>query len=312
MKAAISILFLVTLAFLTSCSSSPSKNNASGSLHIEDDVKLDDELSDIQNSDFEAPAQISFNPSMDMYSDNSKNDPLSKETMDREDEDFSSLLNSSDILTKAMANCYSKNFNEGLQLFDTLYRQYQKNPSYWNQLGTCYYLKNDKRLALLYYNKARSLDAKYAPAVNNIGVILYGERRAQKALEAFKKARELRPFSKTPAFNLAQIYLKYGIANKAKELFTALLNEHPLDQEISNGLATSHLMLGEIEESLALYETIESKYLSRSWIGINFALALKLNGQSAKARAILSQVNERGLGTLKSHYFKVSKLIGEN
>ncbi len=129
-------------------------------------------------------------------------------------------------------------------------------------------------------------------------------------MEAFKKARELRPFSKTPAFNLAQLYLRFGIPKEAKTLFAALQTEHPQDAEITNGLANAHLMLGEVEESLALFESIEVKAQSRPWVGISFALALKINGQTQEAVKVFSRVNDGALGPLNNYYSQVARYLG--
>lgn len=301
---------LLFVTFFISCSQNQVKQNTTSVETISDaEIFSEEGLSSISNDDFKVPVQVPFNPRVDNYPSTL---PLSKETFDHDLKQVSDDLEPGDELGQAVKYCYHKDFTEAFELFNKIYRKYQKNPAYFNQVGTCYYLKNDKRMALIFYNRARDLDDKYVPAINNVGVMLLKEGKNQKALEAFKKARELRPFSKTPSYNLAHLYVKYGLIEEALEIFKLLYKEHPSDIEIQNGLAHALLLKGDVEAALAKWETLDEDQIRDPRFGLSYSLALKINKQDGNARTVYLSIQKSKLSGLESYYSNIGKYLGVN
>lgn len=207
--------------------------------------------------------------------------------------------------------CYQGKFDEALKIADDQYSKYKNNTSYWNQLGTCFYLKSDFAKAILFYNKSRDLDSKFVPPVNNLGVVYQKQGKFQKALSAFKLASEMSSFTVTPTFNLAQLYLRFGTVGKALPIFQGLLKRSPDDVEVASALASSHLIKGDYDTAINLYAKLDKSTLSRPSIGLNYAVALKLSNRPIDAKTVFENVTSPGNEgrELKSYSVKVEKFI---
>lgn len=219
------------------------------------------------------------------------------------------LAKTNDVLTKMNIKCYQGKFDEALKMADDIYSQYKNNTSYWNQLGTCYYLKTDYAKAILFYNKSRDLDSKFVPPVNNIGVVYMKQGRFQKALAAFKKASDMSTFSVTPNYNLAELYLKFGTVGKAIPIFQGLAKRSPQDVEINSALATANLLKGDYSVAVQIYSQFDKSTLSKPGIGLNYAVALKLMNRPIDAQTVLSNVAQASSAELRNYAQKVEKFI---
>lgn len=301
MKNIISILMILFL--LASCGSSSKKTENSDS--------MSQEFSWIENNDFESGETVKYDESNDSFEgDESEFDSLSSESIARLPEfKLEVVATSKDTIGKVISLCYQKKFNEASQVMDTLFKKYKNHPAYWNQVGTCFFLQGNMRGALLYYNKALSLNKNYAPPINNLGVIYERDGREQKALLAFKKASELNSFSLTPIFNLSQMYLKYGFTDKARSLLAALYKKNSKDVDVVNSLAVSYMIEGNHQEALKWYDKIPRELHSRYDIGINYALTLKLGGRPSDAKVIFERINVTKLGDSSAYYGKVKRFL---
>jgi tetratricopeptide (TPR) repeat protein len=219
------------------------------------------------------------------------------------------LKKTDDNLIKMNILCYQGKFDDALKIADDLYVQYRSNTSYWNQLGSCYYLKDDYAKAILFYNKSRDLDSKFVPPINNIGVVYMKQGKYQKALAAFKKASDMSTFSVTPNYNLAELYLKFGTVNKAIPIFQGLAKKSPQDIEINSALATANLLKGDYATAAQIFGQFDKAALSRPGNGLNYAVTLKMLNRSADAQATLNNVTPATTADLKNYMQKVEKFI---
>ncbi|MBL6990026.1 MAG: hypothetical protein ISR65_09620 [Bacteriovoracaceae bacterium] len=292
-------IYLVALVFLFGCASSDS------------DQAIDDDLSWIENEDFKPVRQIPFKRSKDIHNEIVSNtDSLQKETINRVPvTKLDDVSDSDNVISKGVALCYQGNIDNGLKVLDDGYELYRSHPSFWNQVGTCYFLKNELRKAHLYYSKARDIDKKYSPPVNNLGVIFQRQGRDQKAMAAFLKASKINPFSLTPIFNMAQMYLKYGIYDKAYQKFSALKKHNDKDIDVLNGIANVHVQKGEIDKAITIYESMEFDAMDFPHIALNYVVALKLKGRLEVAQSIFDNINKDYLGNMKNYYLKVEKML---
>ena len=213
-----------------------------------------------------------------------------------------------DPLTKMNVKCYQNKFDEALKIADDEYARYKNNTSYWNQLGTCYFLKLDYAKAILFYNKSRDLDKKFLPPVNNLGVVYQKQGKFQKALAAFKWATDLNTFAVTPTYNLAQLYLRFGTVGKALPIFQGLQKRSPKDIQVSSALASSYLIKGDYQQAVDVYNKFDKATLSSPEVGLNYAVALKLLNRPLDAQTVLSNVTASS-GAMTEYAQKVEKFV---
>lgn len=214
-----------------------------------------------------------------------------------------------DALTKINIKCYQGKFDEGLNIADEIYDKYKNNTSYWNQLGTCYFLKADYAKAILFYNKSRDLDSKFTPPINNLGVVYVKQGKFQKALAAFKKASSMSTFSVTPIYNLASLYLKFGTVGKALPIFQGLQKRSPQDVEVNSAVAAASLLKGDYESAIKIYSTMDKEILARPNVGLNYAVALKLTNRPLDAQTVFNNVVESNSADVKDYARKVENFI---
>lgn len=300
-----SLFILIISSVLVSCATSKSKSALTQQM-------IDDEYAYIKNSDFVAPKEVKYEEQQDQFvGELPENDTLTKESIARlPAPKLQQVAAGPDPVSTGISLCYQKRFDDAFKLFDSIYAKYKSHPSYWNQIGSCYYLQNNLRKALLFYNKARDINNNYAPAINNIGVIYLKQGKEQKALVAFKKASEVNAFSLTPVFNLAQLYLKYGFIDEAQKMFNSLAKQKQGDPDVLSGLGNLALLRGDLGSSIQYYSQIEEVFGSRPHIGLNYAVALKIAGKTAEAQAVYKKVDTRDLGSMRAYYKKVASFIG--
>ena len=299
------ISLLLLIFFFHSCSST----TPSGAQKIDLD---DEDLAWLENSDFIPAAEVPYRAERDFFTGPVANhDALSKESLARVDERSLGSLQKSDAdpVAKALAFCYAGNYTQANSIIDESFDEYKSHPSYWNAIGTCYFLQGQISKSLLYYNKSRSIDENYAPAINNIGVIYQRQGFSQRALKSFEQASEKNNFSSTPAFNLAQLYLQNGFASKAREILMGLHSANDDDVDVLNGLAMSFLLEGDSRRAVSFFGRIPRSEHRQAHIGLNFAIALKIVGRDKDAETIFKQVSRDNLGALRDYYFDVEKFI---
>ena len=204
--------------------------------------------------------------------------------------------------------CYQGKYDEALKIADDQYTKFKNNTSYWNQLGTCYFLKSDYAKAILFYNKSRDLDSKYIPPVNNLGVVYQKQGKFQKALAAFKLASDLNTFAVTPTYNLAQLYLRFGTVGKALPIFQGLQKRSPKDIEVGSALASAYLIKGDYQSAVDIYGKFDKATLATPSVGLNYAVALKLLNRPIDAQTVLSNVSSPS-GPISEYAQKVERFI---
>ena len=135
MKCLMTILCLVLIA---SCSSTQNEDQALSK-------EVQEEFDWIQNADFQAPKEVKFDARRDKFSEaKNEGDLLAAESINRlSSSQLRIFSDSKDPISSLVGHCYQSNFKEAFRLFDSLYAKFKKNPAYWNQLGTCYLIKNE-------------------------------------------------------------------------------------------------------------------------------------------------------------------------
>lgn len=299
-----SLLLISIILGIVSCSSSPERKNSG--------PKQNDEFYWIENEDFTPSDEIIYRPVDDSYDIKPEiPNALSKETLIQATPmDLKVLIESKDPISKSTALCYQQNYAEAFKIFDQNFAKYRNHPSYWNQIGTCYFIKKEFRKAILYYHRARIKGNKsYAPAMNNLGVIYIHQSRYQEALEAFKRASNVNERALTPKLNIVQLFIKFGQLEKAKQMLIKMKDISVDDPSINALLGTISVYQKDYKQALVYYNFLPEKLLWRGDYSINYALALYLNGDTKNARVVISKVNQSRLGSLQQYYQTVKQRI---
>lgn len=303
------IILLLILGTAFSCASKSDRKFASTN-----DVKLEDDYNWVQNLDFDKKSETQYKADSDEFkvSEKESSSILNQESLSRLSSPLleNELQKESDPLFKFLNKCYQGKFEEAFIIADGVYLQYKNNPSYWNQMGSCFYLKADYSKAILYYNKSRDLDPKYAPAINNLGVVFQKQGRFQKSLSAYKKANEMNAFSITPSFNLARIYLQFGIVAKAEPILLGLNKKNSSDMEVISAISNLYLIKRDFEKAVSFYQQLNSEFLKRPEIGAGYSVALRKTGKADEAKKVWLSMNEAS-GELKQYISKLEEDNGE-
>ncbi len=329
---------LVLMFFSTSCQTYKTQdpiteNSSFGRRNASDGAPLDDDYSWIDNLDFKTSDEKKFNPENDQYKNipDKKNSPneadkpsgeielartqhmsvLARESLGK----FSSskLLEISqgadNPLDKIASLCYQDAFENAFKLIDQIYFQYKNNTSYWNQVGSCYFLKKEVSKAILFFNKSRDLNGKYAPPMNNLGVIYLSQGKNQKAMLAFKKASDLNTFALTPLFNLSLLMLRFGNVDSSLAILEALYKKENRDSDLLSALGVAYLLKNAPEKSLEYFKKIDRQIIIQPQVGINYALALKMSKKDDEAKSVLSLVQIPKDADHKNYYEKVKRVV---
>jgi tetratricopeptide (TPR) repeat protein len=257
---------------------------------------------------------VPFNRENDYFSfkPEKKSIALADESIDRLNEsDMKIVPDGVDPISLIVKSCYQNDFSKGLAIADQVYVQYNLHPTYWNQIGTCYFLMGHERKALLYYNKALEVSPNYTPTLNNFGVIYRKNKDDQKALAAFERALKGGALAKTPRFNLAQLYLSYGLVDLALPMLKGLEDNTPGDIDVISGLASSYFLLGDYQNAVSYFRRIPQSLFEKPEIGLNFAMTLHYLGEKESARKVFNHVSDEKLGKLKNYYTTIKKRLGE-
>lgn len=300
------ILFCFIITLLASCGTSSKKMKV---ITAEDSK----EFSWIENADFNEKSPITYNVKRDNYNEvDIDHNSLSKETLARLPEAKLEDVRDGkkDILAKGTSACYMGEYDRAMGIFDSLYSKYKNHPGYWNQLGSCYYLKGETKKALLYYNKSRGLKKNYAPPINNLGVIYAKDGKYQKALAAFELAVKSNHYSLTPLFNRATINLKFGFLKSACQTFFRIHQKNRDDIDVLNALGTCRLLEGKYKDANKYFSSIDDDYLVRPDISLNYSLSLKLSGDVEKARDVFNDIEKDESKGTSDYYQKVRNYLG--
>jgi tetratricopeptide (TPR) repeat protein len=112
--------------------------------------------------------------------------------------------------------------------------------------------------AKLQYEKALSLDPKYAEAINNLGTVYYGEKNYHKAETCYRKALRLKPQTASFYSNLGTAYFA---DHKYKQGLQAYQSAFGLDPEIFIRESLERIAeLGPVEEQSRLNYALAKIY----------------------------------------------------
>ena len=166
--------------------------------------------------------------------------------------------------------------------------------------GVDYFKIGKYEIALPYFEKAVSIDEKFAFAWDNIGVCNRHLGNYSKALEAYQKSLEFDPDGQTPLQNIPVVYEFMKMYDKALESYQNLLKHHPNDPEVYYGIGhIYHDYLKDYEKALEsmckaynLYVQMKSPYRADAEKIINSIYSkMKASGNLDRFNEILKENN---------------------
>lgn len=191
---------------------------------------------------------------------------------------------------KKLALCHKKEYNKASTLFKDSLDKNQKNAHYWNQLGICYFLKEEYSKSQMYLGISQGLAKKKsmkAIVLNNLGLIQLKLQNFPEARDFFEKSIETDKRALTPKFNLAMLYSKFGLLGKAQKLLFELRSKNKIDPDINYQIAHIFLLKKQFTKAKLFFEKIPTKYLQRDDVLTNYATTLYFLGDYKKAQSIL-------------------------
>lgn len=191
---------------------------------------------------------------------------------------------------KKLALCHKKEYNKASLLFKDSLDKNQKNSQYWNQLGICYFLKEEYSKSQMYLGISQGLaktKTMKAIVLNNLGLIQLKLQNYPEARELFEKSIKTNKRALTPKFNLAMLYSKFGLLGKAQKLLFELRRRNKIDPDINYQIAHIYLLKKQFVKAKTYFEKIPTKYLQRDDVLTNYATTLFYLGDYKKAQTVL-------------------------
>lgn len=118
------------------------------------------------------------------------------------------------------------------------YREGPKNsPIIWDKVGIAYHQLGDMNAARKNYEHAVKIDPKYADAINNIGTVLYSQKKYRSAISRYNKALSIAP-------QTASIWSNLGTAWYARGNYTEMSKCYAKAIEIDPAVFEAHSAVG--------------------------------------------------------------------
>jgi arylsulfatase A-like enzyme/Tfp pilus assembly protein PilF len=179
-------------------------------------------------------------------------------------DDYDVYRNYVNILRRA------QKFDEIIENFhEKSYREISVDPEIWNNLGFAYGQIEKWDEAINAYNRAVSLDSKYAEAFHNLGdayrlLAIKNKDRGllKKSSEKFQKAIDADPNYPSPYFGLGRVHQILRNLDEAIYHFKKALELQPDFGAAYYYLGLTYLDKGEKSQALACFVTIKEKFSS--------------------------------------------------
>lgn len=117
----------------------------------------------------------------------------------------------------------------------------------------------------------------------NLGSIYLEKKEYDYALVYFKNCIKNAPQNKGALFGVSYIYMEYGEYSRAKGILFKLASRYPQDHEIINNLALCYKELGNLEESVRLFDNVLSICKEKANYYYNRGSVFLLKGDLDKA-----------------------------
>ncbi len=165
----------------------------------------------------------------------------------------------------------ARNFDEIIENFnERSFREIQVDPEIWNQVGFAYAIKEDWDNAIPAFERAISLDPRYAEAFFNRGEAFLAKAQKNKdqnlamlASESFKKAIEMDPEYSPAYFSLGKVYRQMGNMDGAIYCWEKAVEFQPDFGLALFYLGEAYLTKGEKNKALEIFLNLKNNFFPR-------------------------------------------------
>ena len=156
------------------------------------------------------------------------------------------------------------NFNE------KMYREISVDPEIWNHVGFAYATQEDWENATAAFNRAVSLDPRYAEALFNLGEVYLSlalknsnQNLVEKSAQSFKKSIEMDSEYANPYFSLGKIYRQTDNLDGAIHCWEKAIEIQPNFEQALYYLGEAYLAKGEKDKALKNFLYLKEKFFHR-------------------------------------------------
>lgn len=165
----------------------------------------------------------------------------------------------------------ARNFDEIIDNFnEKSFREIEVDPEIWNHVGFAYAVKEDWDRAIQAFDRAISLDPRYAEAFFNRGEAYLSKAQkardqdmALKASESFKKAIEMDPDYAPAYFSLGRFYRQSGNLEGAIYCWEKAVELQPDFGLAQLFLGEAYLEKGDKDKALERFQYLKEKFFQR-------------------------------------------------
>jgi arylsulfatase A-like enzyme/lipopolysaccharide biosynthesis regulator YciM len=165
----------------------------------------------------------------------------------------------------------ARNFDEIIENFnEKSFREIKVDPEIWNHLGFAYAVKEDWDRAIPAFERAISLDPRYAEAFFNRGeaILAKAQKNRDQALaiaasESFKKAIEMNPEYSPAYFSLGKIYRQMGNMDGAIYCWEKAVEFQPDFVLALFYLGEAYLAKGDKTRALEIFLNLKNNFFQR-------------------------------------------------
>jgi tetratricopeptide (TPR) repeat protein len=206
--------------------------------------------------------------------------------------------NSYTLINESLSACHNKAISTGKQTLEKVMNNEKNNPLYWNALGVCYSLTNQKTKATYYFELGLEAVESYkaddkkqieAALYNNLGLIQLSYNKYNDAYFYFKKAETIAPDLYNIQLNLSQLFLQFNYDDRALAILYKLESLRPGDTEVLYSLALIYARKNDYEKALVTLSKINAEEISRPDISGLFAYNLLRTNQLNEAESIMQK-----------------------
>lgn len=148
-------------------------------------------------------------------------------------------------------------------------------------------------------------------ALNNLGLIHFKYEQWEKGKEFLKESMNLAPKFKVPRYNISQLYLQFGLYDKAIEVLNDSAFRGHKDIDVYFSLANAYLYKGDLKTSAQYFQMIPKDHFRREDIAATYSLFLIKQGKIREAKAVMDDRDRSGVVELTAISQKIEKMIAQ-
>lgn len=207
---------------------------------------------------------------------------------------------------QALVSCYQGKFKEGLQQLRMMTGK-EKDPNYWNMVGSCYYWNKDFNKAKFYFGLGLSIQDNNTDLLHNLALVELMQGRVHIATKELNQILQKDTGALLPRWNLALIYY----SNKSPELAIAqlklLTTVIPNDPLVGLLTIKSQIALEDYDSAVATYARIPSQYKEYAEFQNVYIYSLLKKQSLTEAEKIIKN-KSKDVGLKKDHDFRSALL----